>query len=274
MIDCKKLAQDIKDECKEKLKDINKSYYLKIIQVDGDVASDVYTNGKRKDCEEIGLECYHVLLPKDCHVLDVAHEIANGNHDPYCVGIILQLPLPKHLERFKDRLIKLIEDTKDVDGFIKESPYKPCTPAGIIHILQSVMPDVSGKHCVVIGRSQIVGYPTFEMLNELNATVTLCNSHTPKHLLNKFCSSADVIVCATGVPNLITPSMVYSNTVVIDAGISRGSDGKLCGDCSKDLYKFMKHITPVPNGVGLITRAMLMKNCTDAVLAKERLKWS
>ena len=271
MIDCKKLAQSIKDKCKEDLKEVHTPYYLKIIQVDGDVASNAYTKGKRKDCEEIGLGCQHVLLPNDCSWLDVMHEIDSGNEDGKCCGIILQLPLPKSLTEYKDFFIERIRPGKDVDGFRKDSPYCKCTPLGIVEILENVVGNISGLHCVVIGRSDLVGYPTFKMLNRLNATVTLCNSHTPPALLQALCLESDVVISATGVPNLIDRNFVFQDTIVIDAGISRDEDGKLCGDCDKELYDYVEDITTVPGGVGLMTRAMLMRNCVDSAVRNERL---
>ena len=266
MIDCKKLAQTIKDSCKSKLESLTSPYYLMIIQVEGDAASDAYTAGKRKDCDEIGLGCKHVVLPNDCRRYDVLDAIRKGNEDSDCIGIILQLPLPKHLDRYKDDLVNAIASYKDVDGFKHDSQYYPCTPSGIVTILNYVVEEIRGLHCVVSGRSKIVGYPTFEMLNELNATVTLCNSNTPKEKLRWLCLSADVVICATGVPNLITKDMVNPNTIVIDAGITRGEDGKLCGDCDKELYDYVENITTVPGGVGLMTRAMLMWNCTKSIV--------
>jgi methylenetetrahydrofolate dehydrogenase (NADP+)/methenyltetrahydrofolate cyclohydrolase len=230
--------------------------------VEGDKASDAYTRGKKKDCEEIGLGCKHILLPNDCHYSDIHHHIIQGNFDTNCIGIILQLPLPAHLKRFTYPLIRKINPNKDVDGFLPDSTFSPCTPAGIIEILKSVKPDIAGLHCVVVGRGPTVGYPVFEMLNKLNATVTLCNSYTDPDVLQRECWYADVVITAAGVPNLITKDHVLPGTIVIDAGINRDADGKLCGDCSKDLYDYVDKITPVPGGVGLMTRAMLMKNCT------------
>ena len=269
MIDCKSLAQSIKDSCRKDLARISTSYYLKIIQVEGDKASDAYTRGKRKDCEEIGLGCKHVLLPENCDRTDVVNAIQEGNADPRCCGIILQLPLPEHLDKYKKVFIDLIKPDKDVDGFRKDSPFSPCTPSGIIEILKDAVGDLTGLHCVVIGRSELVGYPTFEMLNKLNATVSLCNSHTPRRLLQALCLEADVVISATGVPKLIDKFFVYPNTTVIDAGISRDWNGHLCGDCDKAMYDYVENITPVPGGVGLMTRAMLMKNCVRSVKERE-----
>ena len=269
MIDCKKLAQSIKDKCKEDLKEVHTPYYLKIIQVEGDSASNAYTKGKRKDCEEIGLGCRHTLLPNNCDWLDVMREIDESNLDDACCGIILQLPLPKHLVDYKDLFIERIRPSKDVDGFRENSPYQPCTPSGIIEILESVVGDLTGLHCVVVGRSDLVGYPTFKMLNKLNATVTLCNSHTSPALLGALCLGSHVVISATGVPKLITCNHVFADTVVIDAGISRDEDGNLCGDCDKELYDYVENITTVPGGVGLMTRAMLMNNCVQSARRME-----
>ncbi len=270
MIDCKKLANEVKEVCKKKLAGITEPYYLKIIQVEGDAASDAYTKGKKQDCVEIGLQYRHVIIPKNCDMLDVSLEISKGNHDAHCIGIILQLPLPEHLREYQELFTKLIKEEKDVDGFRPDSSFYPCTPLGINHILHSVTNhNISGLHCVIVGRGKLVGYPTFELLNEENATVTLCNSRTPKEKLKELCLSADVVIAATGVPNLITKDMVKPTTIVIDAGINRDENGKMCGDCSRELYDYVENITTVPGGVGLMTRAALMRNCVMAIEEKE-----
>ena len=264
MIDCKSIAEEIKKECAEKIVEYKvKDCYLKIIQVEGDIASDAYTKGKVNDCKEVKLGCEHILLPADCSYLDVVNEINKGNKDYRCIGIILQLPLPQHLKKYEASLLNCILNEKDVDGFKKDSLFSPCTPSGIIEILlKTVDGSIDGLHCVIVGRGQLVGKPLFKMLNDLNATVTLCNSHTPKETLKKLCLSSDIVITAVGKPNLITKDMVNPNTIVIDAGINRDEDGKLCGDCDKALYEYVENITAVPNGVGLLTRAMLLKNCT------------
>lgn len=270
MIDCKKLAQEVKDSGKQKLAGITEPYYLKIIQVEGDPASDAYTRGKKKDCVEIGLQYRHVILPKKCDMVDVLLEITKGNIDRHCIGIILQLPLPEHLREYQELFTTTIAKEKDVDGFREDSLFYPCTPLGIIHILHTLKNrNLSGLKCVVVGRGKLVGLPTFQMLNEENATVTLCNSHTPPEVLKRECLYADVVITATGVPNLITKDYVRPETIVIDAGINRDENGKMCGDCSKDLYGFVENITTVPGGVGLMTRAALMRNCVMAIMEKE-----
>ena len=272
MIDCKKIAQDIKDKCKEELKSLNPNFYLKIIQVEGDAASNAYTKGKKKDCEEIGLGCQHVLLPNNCGWYHVKSEIDKGNADDMCIGIILQLPLPEHLKYCEERLINYIFPQKDVDGFIESSPFDPCTPAGIIHIAKEHWGSLDGKTVTVIGRGKLVGAPLVKLLNKENATIIQCNSHTSKATLRNVCNISYVIVTATGCLNTISADMISaisSATLVIDAGINRDENGKMCGDCDKRLYQWHENITPVPGGVGLITRAVLMKNCVEAAKRKK-----
>lgn len=273
MIDCKKIAQEIKEQCKEELKSLHPNLYLKIIQVEGDLASKAYTKGKIKDCEEIGLGCKHILLPNNCSVADVRDEISKGNVDNLCVGIILQLPLPQHLKQHEEHLVNCINPAKDVDGFIEESSFDPCTPAGIIHIAKEQLGSLDGKVVMVIGRGKLVGAPLVKLLNKENATIIHCNSHTDKQFINTMGQFVDVIVTATGCINTlheaIHNSIFLSEPVIIDAGINKDKDGKLCGDCSKGIYQYLDTITPVPGGVGLITRAMLMKNCIEAAKRKE-----
>lgn len=273
MIDCKKIAQDIKNDCKERLIALKgKDYYLKIIQVEGDMASNAYTKGKKKDCEEVGLGCEHVLLSNDCSAIDVEAEILKGNIDSLCAGIILQLPLPQHLRQYEEHLVNCIDPQKDVDGFIEESPFDPCTPAGIIHIAKEQLGSLSGKVVTVVGRGKLVGAPLVKLLNKENATIIQCNSRTPRLALNKACAMSDVIVTATGCVNTISNESLYAisdKCVIIDAGINRDENGKMCGDVDPFAYKIHDNITPVPGGVGLLTRAMLMRNCVEAT---ERLE--
>ena len=273
MIDCKKIAQDIKNDCKERLANLKgKDYYLKIVQVEGDLASNAYTKGKKKDCEEIRLGCFHDLLPNDASVEDVAWAISRGNKDKNCIGIILQLPLPEHLKDVTEALTMCIENKKDVDGFIKSSPFDPCTPAGIIHVAKQQLGSLEGKVVTVVGRGKLVGAPLVKMLNKENATIIQCNSHTSKDALKKACAMSNVIVTATGSINTISEDILYSirdECVIIDAGINRDENGKMCGDVTPFAYKIHDKITPVPGGVGLMTRAMLMHNC---VTAAERLE--
>ena len=273
MIDCKKIAQNIKNDCKERLANLKgKDYYLKIIQVEGDLASNAYTKGKKKDCEEIGLGCFHDLLPNNATIEDVAWAISRGNKDKNCVGVILQLPLPEHLKDITEALTMCIDASKDVDGFVPTSQFDPCTPAGIIHIAKEQLGSLSGKVVTVVGRGKLVGAPLVKMLNKENATTIHCNSRTPREALRKACAMSDVIVTATGSINTISENELYSirdECVVIDAGINRDENGKMCGDVTPFAYKIHDKITTVPGGVGLLTRAMLMHNC---VVSAERLE--
>ena len=276
MIDCRKIAQDIKDDCKERLANLNgKDYYLKIIQVEGDLASNAYTTGKKKDCEEIGLGYVHDLLPNDTTLADIALSIDQGNKDDNCVGVILQLPLPEHFKSVTEGLTMCIAPKKDVDGFVPYSQFDPCTPAGIIHIAKEQLGSLSGKVVTVIGRGKLVGAPLVQMLNKENATIIQCNSRTPKNALKRACAMSDVIVTATGCINTISDdelSVIRDECVIIDAGINRDENGKMCGDCDPYIYKVHDKITPVPGGVGLLTRAMLMQNCVRAAERMEQVR--
>ncbi len=274
MIDCKKIAQDIKDDCKKRLAKIeNKDYYLKIIQVEGDEASNAYTKGKKKDCEEIGLKCKHVLLPNKSKWYHVDGSIVESGIDDNCIGIILQLPLPTYLKEHESYLLQQIPKHKDVDGFKEDSPFQPCTPKAIMHIIHKEYGSVDGKVVTVVGRGKLVGRPLIKMLDKENATVICCNSHTTKENLEKILNNSDVVITATGQPNTILKDMVTNkNIVIIDTGITKDENGKLCGDCDKELYNYMDKITSVPKGVGLVTRAMLMQNCVEAIENIEKEK--
>lgn len=267
-IDCKNMASAIKNECREYLSGLQKNYYLKIIQVEGDDASNAYTKGKKKDCEEIGLNCEHVLLPNNVTPISVYNEIMRGNDDDECCGIILQLPLPDHLKPREEFLIDCILPELDVDGFTKESPFYPCTPAGVIHVIEQMTgnTDFSELTVMVIGRGKLVGAPLFKMLNNKNATVIQAHSKTTPEQYKKLLNVADVIVTATGhYGTLNLDNKPDKDTIIIDCGISTDYHGKLCGDCDKVLYLLHDNITHTPGGMGLITRAMLMKNCVTSI---------
>ena len=272
---CKGLAEAIKRDCRERLAKLPTKPYLLIIQVAGDAASDAYTKGKKKDCAEIGLRCIHELLPNNATESDVLEVIERGNLDETCIGIILQLPLPKHLQFSQDLLLRRIYRSKDVDGFVS-SLYEPCTPAGIIQIIKSWYDfedykDLSNRTVLVIGRGKLVGAPLYKLLNKENATIIQANSHTEKATLKYLCNVSDIIVTATGKPGTLTKYHINGNFsgLIIDAGIARGTDGKLCGDVDEELYEMTNvFVTPVPGGVGLMTRAMLLKNCVDAACKK------
>ena len=267
-LECKHLAQYIKYDCARRVSKLPKRPWLLIIQVAGDAASDAYTKGKKRDCDEVGITCVHELLPNDASLKAVHDVIDWGNQHADCVGIILQLPLPKHLAPYQDYLLESIWHNKDVDGFSAKSPYDPCTPAGIIKLMKTwyATDTLADKVVLVVGRGKLVGAPLYNLLNRENATIIQANSHTGKDTLKEMISVADVVVTATGRPDTINFYNAGNyNGLIIDAGISRDGSGKLCGDCDKALYYSPDaYITPVPGGVGLLTRAMLMKNVVDA----------
>lgn len=270
MIDVKEMRDDLKAELREKIGGDSGDKYLKIIQVAGDPASDAYTKGKKKDCAEIGLKCLHNLLTNDASKDDVMAAIESGNADSDCAGIILQLPLPAHLAPFTNVFLDSIVESKDVDGFNINSPFDPCTPAGILYIMKKHFGNnLAGKTALIVGRGKLVGKPLAAMLDRENMTVIQANSYTYPGKLQQLCATADVIITATGKPNTITTTMalfIPDTTLIIDAGISRGEDGKLCGDCDKGIYSIHDNITPVPGGVGLMTRAILLDNTVRAMM--------
>lgn len=259
LIDCVSIAQKIKDEIKAKVSTQDNPIELAVIQVGNDPASTSYIKGKKKDCEEVGMDCLHIKLEENVSEKEVIDVINDLNHDEDVYGIIVQLPLPKHIS---NSICRYIDESKNVDGFYNSEKFIPCTPKGIMTILHSLNVNLEGKNCVVIGRSNIVGKPTANLLIEAGATVAVCNSKT-KNLL-QFTRNADVVISATGKRNLVSPHMVNGNCIIIDVGISRNHEGKLCGDVSRDLYNTTNLVTPVPKGVGLLTRACLIENLWNA----------
>jgi methylenetetrahydrofolate dehydrogenase (NADP+)/methenyltetrahydrofolate cyclohydrolase len=243
---------------------------LAIILVGNDPASQVYTRHKVNDSTETGLAATLETYPADLPEAQLLARIRALNADPRVHGILVQLPLPRHMDASK--VIEAISPAKDVDGFHVSSAgalvtgqpgFWPCTPYGCLKMLESIGCDLKGKHAVVIGRSNIVGKPMALMLLQKNATVTICHSGTPD--LGAFTRQADVIVAAVGKRNLLTPAMVKPGAVVIDVGMNRNDAGKLCGDVDFEGVKEVAGwITPVPGGVGPMTRAMLLVNTLAA----------
>ena len=248
MIDCKKYADEILDSVKG-------HGHLAVISIGDDPASQVYIRGKKKDCERVGFKFTHCAFRDDDLEDDVAYRIQELNRNPSITGIILQLPVPDDYDA--DKLAGLIAPEKDVDGFRPDSPFKPCTPEGIVYLLKKELGKLTGKHAVVIGRGKLVGKPLAQMLLAEDMTVTVCHSKTPPETINELSWQADAIIVAAGCPGYFIFDEIGANTVVVDCGIHRKGDGTLCGDvrctCSD---KF----TPVPGGVGLLTRAMLIKH--------------
>lgn len=248
MINCKAYADEILDS-------ITGYGHLAVISVGEDLASMSYIKGKRKDCERVGFGFDHYALPDGVSNEEIIDIINHLNNDRAVTGIIVQLPLPAGYD--SDEITGCIVREKDVDGFRADSPFKPCTPEGVIYILKKEIGELTGKHVVVIGRGTLVGKPLAKMLLEENATVTVCHSKTREWNLQNLASIADAVIVAIGKPNAIRLVPILPNTVVVDCGVNRDSEGKLCGDveyCSTNRY------TPVPGGVGLMTRAMLMKH--------------
>lgn len=251
IIDCKNLAAEIKQHIKTIVEDDYLNLTLTIVKVGDDPASESYVRGKVKDCEEVGIRAEVIKLPENTEeatLLKVV-KLAQYNSD----GIIVQLPLPKHIN--KDKVINVIRPDKDVDGFRRDSYFTPCTPAGIMRMLPE---DLAGKDCLVINRSDIVGRPLVNLLLDRHATVTIAHSKT-KDLETKI-ENADIIITGVGIPNFIKLDKVKSHQVVIDVSINRGEDGKLCGDLEKPQGDVDFTYSSVPGGVGLMTRAMLLYN--------------
>ena len=273
IIDGKKISQDIKDELKEKvtaLKDTGTEVALAVIQVGNDPASSVYVRNKKKACEYIGIRSLSYELPEETTEDALIELIEKLNKDETVNGILVQLPVPKHID--PNKIIRTISPEKDVDGFhpqnvgklvIGEEGFVSCTPAGVIQLLKRSGIEISGKNCVVVGRSNIVGKPMAIMLLEKNATVTVAHSKTKN--LKELALQADVIVAAVGKEKVVTADMVKPGAAVIDVGMNRNAEGKLCGDVdTEEVAKVAGYISPVPGGVGPMTIAMLLSNTVEA----------
>ena len=265
-----KVRQDIAEEVKAFSKEHGKVPGLAVIVVGDDPASAVYVRNKHKACLEVGITSYQIEFSGDTPEEVLLSKIDELNADPKVNGILVQLPLPKHIS--EEKVINRISPKKDVDAFHPENvgrivignyDFLPCTPAGIIELLNYYGIEISGKSCAVVGRSNIVGKPMQMLLTEKNGTVTLCHSRTQN--LGEITSGADVVVVAIGKPEFLTADMVKDGAVVIDVGINRLPDGKLVGDVKFDeVQSKASYITPVPGGVGPMTITMLLKNTLTA----------
>lgn len=273
-IDGKQISKDIKEELKEEVASLAAQgckCCLAVIQVGNDPASSVYVGNKKKACAYIGIESLAYELPEETTEDELLEIIDKLNKDTNVHGILCQLPLPKQIN--EDHIIKAISPKKDVDGFhpqnvgalvIGEQGFVSCTPAGIIQLLKRSNIEMDGKHCVVVGRSNIVGKPMSLLMLRENATVTICHSHTKN--LEEICKEADILIVAIGKPQFIGKEYVKKGAVVIDVGIHRDENNKLCGDVKFDeVEPVASYITPVPGGVGPMTIAMLMHNCVEAM---------
>ncbi|MCH5249546.1 MAG: bifunctional methylenetetrahydrofolate dehydrogenase/methenyltetrahydrofolate cyclohydrolase FolD [Lachnospiraceae bacterium] len=273
IIDGKAISAQIKDELKERvaaLKQEGISLCLAVIQVGNDPASSVYVGNKKKACAYIGIESLSYELEENTTQEELLNLIKELNKRQDINGILVQLPLPGHID--EDLVIRTIDPSKDVDGFhpqsvgtlcIGQKGFVSCTPAGIIQLLKRSGIEIAGKECVVIGRSNIVGKPMALLLLRENGTVTVAHSKTAN--LKEVAKRADILVVAVGKPKMITREYVKEGAVVIDVGIHRNENNKLCGDVDyDDVAPICSAITPVPGGVGPMTIAMLMNNCVES----------
>lgn len=273
IIDGKAISAQVKDELRDKvseLKNSGKTICLAVIQVGNDPASSVYVGNKKKACAYIGIESRAFELPEETTEEELLSIIDDLNKDSQVNGILVQLPLPAHIN--EDSIIKAIDPRKDVDGFhpqnvgalsIGQKGFVSCTPAGVIQLLKRSKIDIAGKECVVVGRSNIVGKPMALLLLRENGTVTICHSRTTN--LKEITKRADILVVAIGKPKFINADYVKEGAVVIDVGIHR-IDGHLCGDVDyESVEPIASAITPVPGGVGPMTIAMLMNNCVESL---------
>lgn len=278
IIDGKILAAEVKACAAQAVRFLQERYgvtpCLAVLLVGDDPASQVYVRGKANDCEACGIESRVIRLPAGTTQAELLARLGTLAADSAVHGILVQLPLPRHID--PAAVIEAIPPEKDVDGFTPvnagrllngEPCFAPCTPAGCLRMIEAAGVDLDGKHAVVVGRSNIVGKPAALLLMQKNATVTVCHSHTRD--LAAVCRTADVLIAAVGKAGFITADMVKPGAVVIDVGINRGADGKLHGDVDfAPVSEIASCITPVPGGVGLMTRAMLMLNTVQAAAPK------
>ncbi|MBQ7131031.1 MAG: bifunctional methylenetetrahydrofolate dehydrogenase/methenyltetrahydrofolate cyclohydrolase FolD [Oscillospiraceae bacterium] len=273
IISGKVVSAQVKDRVRQEtlaLKEQGVEIGLAVIIVGNNQASRVYVDGKKRDCEEVGFVSREYALAEDTTQCELIALVEKLNADDSIHGILVQLPLPSQID--EKAVINTISPKKDVDAFHAENvgnimigdySFLPCTPAGVMELIHSTGVDVCGKNCVVIGRSNIVGKPMAMLLLHENGTVTICHSKTQN--LKDICKNADILVAAVGRAKFVTVDMVKEGAVVIDVGMNRNEEGKLCGDVDFDeVSKVAGYITPVPGGVGLMTRAMLMVNTLNA----------
>ena len=273
LIDGKKVSAEVKAEVAREVKLLNEkgiSVCLAVVIVGEDPASKIYVRNKKRACEECGIKSLEFALPEDTSEKELLELIDKLNKDKDVNGILVQMPLPKHLS--EKAVIDAISPLKDVDAFtdanvgkimIGSYNFLPCTPAGVMELLKSENIDIEGKNAVVIGRSNIVGKPMSMLLLHKNATVTICHSRTKD--IASVCRNADIIVAAVGRRNFLTADMVKEGAVIVDVGINRDENGKVCGDVDfANVKEKASYITPVPGGVGPMTIAVLMKNTLKA----------
>lgn len=274
LIDGKRISQEIKDELKAEVAALaqqGKTASLAVVQVGADPASSVYVRNKKNACAYIGIGSESYELPEKTTEEELLALIQELNQEEEVHGILVQLPLPAHID--EEKVILAIDPSKDVDGFHPQSAgamligskgFLPCTPAGVIQLMKRSGVEMEGKNCVIIGRSNIVGKPMAMLMLRENATVTIAHSRTKN--LKELCKQADILIVAIGKPKFINEEYVKEGAVVIDVGIHRLEGKKLCGDVDFDAVEpLASAITPVPGGVGPMTIAMLMDNCVETM---------
>ena len=262
MITCKEYVKNQKELLSKEIKSFERNPKLCVIQIGDNAASNSYVKGKIKDCNEVGIECehIHVIDYENFSQGDLLKLIMNKNIDSSVDGIIVQLPVPDKYD--VDMICNTIIKEKDVDGFRKDSLFVPCTPKGVIDYLEYNDIKLTGKVCTVIGRSNIVGKPLANLLSEKGATVISCNSKTKD--IKNFTKQSDIVISAIGRANYFDESYFKGEQVLIDVGINRDENGKLCGDICEDAKENMLLATPVPGGIGLLTRVKLLENTVEA----------
>lgn len=274
-IDGKRLAADVRSRAAAEVAELAARGIpcgLAVVLVGDDQGSATYVRAKLRDCEQCGIPSRDFKLPEQTTQDELMELVRTLNDDPGIAGILVQMPLPRHLDA--EAVVAAIDPTKDVDGFHPENlgrlvrglpGLRPCTPAGIMEMLDAYDIDVSGKNAVIVGRSSIVGKPMSLMLLAQNATISVAHSHTDPRELARICQSADILVAACGIPKMIKGPWIKPGAAVIDVGMDRDEGGKLCGDVDFDSAELVAGaITPVPGGVGPMTRAMLMSNVVMA----------
>ncbi|MBE6850625.1 MAG: bifunctional methylenetetrahydrofolate dehydrogenase/methenyltetrahydrofolate cyclohydrolase FolD [Ruminococcus sp.] len=275
LIDGKVISAQVKEQVREEAQALYEKHGVKaglaVVIVGNDPASRVYVNNKKKACEAVGFQSFEYALPEETTQEELLELVETLNNDPKVNGILVQLPVPKHID--DTAIINAISPAKDVDAFHPENvgqimigdyAFLPCTPAGVMELIDSTGVEISGKKCVVIGRSNIVGKPMAMLLLHRSGTVTICHSRTQD--LPSVTREADILVAAVGRANFVTADMVKEGAVVIDVGINRLDNGKLCGDVDFEAVEpKASWITPVPGGAGPMTIAMLMKNTLTAM---------
>lgn len=278
LIDGKQISKQIKDELREEVQRLGaagRNVCLAVVQVGDDPASSVYVRNKKKACAYIGIESKSYELPEETTEAELVSLVEELNRDDEVNGILVQLPLPEHID--EDKIIRTISPDKDVDGFhpvsvgrlwIGEKGFLSCTPAGIIQLLKRSGITIEGKECVIVGRSNIVGKPMAALLLRENGTVTVTHSRTKN--LKEVTKRADILIVAIGKKQFITSEYVKEGAVVIDVGMHRDENNHLCGDVDfADVEPHTSAITPVPGGVGPMTIAMLMNNCVETIRTQE-----